>query len=104
MINIVIGIWSSNSSVYISKWLCHNVFILYIFRFAKNKWNFVLIHDLIIPSLVTDRFLSGFDWFSIGFDLIELTKLMVCFQLNSFCIYSEQEVFMLNLEYDHVWI
>jgi hypothetical protein len=41
-INIVIGIWSSNSSVYISKWLCHDVFILYIFHFAKIKWNFIL--------------------------------------------------------------
>jgi hypothetical protein len=51
-----------------------------LFFFAKNKWSFVLIHDLIIPSLVTGRFLSGFEWFSIGFDLIELTKLMVCFQ------------------------
>jgi hypothetical protein len=91
----------SNSSVSHSKWLCHNVFILYVFCSAKNKWNFILIHDLSIPSLVTDRFLSGFDWFSIGFDLIELTKLMVFLQLNSFCIYSEQEVFMLNLEYDH---
>ena len=59
------------------------------------------MHDLIIPSLVTDRFLSGFDWFSIGFDLFELTKLMVCFQLDLFRIYSEQEVFMLDLEYDH---
>jgi hypothetical protein len=64
-----------------------------LFCFAKNKRNFDLIHDLIIPSLVTGRILSGFEWFSIGFDSIKLMKLMVFFQLNSFCIYSKQEVF-----------
>ena len=68
----MIGIWSSNSSIHILKWLCYNVFILYIFRSAKNKWNFVLIHDLVIPSLVTVRFFIRiwlvFDW--IWFDWV----------------------------------
>jgi hypothetical protein len=76
------------------------LFILYIV-FALLKINEVLIwiYDLLMPSLATDRFSSDLIRLS-----VELTKSMVCFQLNLFVSNSEQEVFMLNLEHDHILI
>jgi hypothetical protein len=79
-------------------------------HFALLKINEISfwIYDLIIPSLDTDRFSFGFDWSSFGFDLfvclIELTKLTFCFQLNWFCIYSEQEVFHAQIRIRSCWI
>jgi hypothetical protein len=60
-------IWFLNSSVYISKWLCNNVFILYTFLLKINEIS-LWIYDLIIPSIAIDRFL--FDLMGLRLDSI----------------------------------
>jgi hypothetical protein len=56
------------------------LFILYIvFALLKINEVSIWIHDLLIPSLATDRFSSDLIRLS-----VELTKSMVCFQLNLF--------------------
>jgi hypothetical protein len=76
----MIRIWFSNSSVYHLKWLCHNVFILYIvFALLKINEIFDLDTRFAIPSLATDRFSSDLIRLS-----VKLTKSMVFFQVNLF--------------------
>jgi hypothetical protein len=78
-INIMVGIWFSNSSVIFqngSVIMCSSCIHFSLLKINEiSFW----IYDLIIPSLDANRFSFGFDWSSFGFDLfvclIELTKL-----------------------------
>ena len=81
----MIWILCSNSSISHSNAFVIRCSSYTLFRFAKNKWSFVLIHDLIIPSLVTGRFVL--DLIGFRLDLIWLSWRNSWFVLIGFVSY-----------------